>query len=126
MIQVRQRNLTLRLSALAELKAGWLDGKGQVPDPKLAQWLAQAFEDNFDASLPLPHLYPTAEGGIQAEWSLGDWEVSLEIDLSTRVGDYQALNLVTQNQKDEALVLSDRIGWQRLNNALQQMDGAQA
>lgn len=118
-------DVTLRLSALAELKAGWLDGKGQVPDPKLAQWLAQAFEDNFDASLPLPHLYPTAEGGIQAEWSFGDWEVSLEIDLSTRVGAYQALHLVTQNQQDEAIVLSDRVGWQRLNNALQKMDGAQ-
>jgi hypothetical protein len=119
-------DVTLRLSALSELKAGWLDGKGHAPDPERAQWLAQAFEENFDAGLPLPHLYPTAEGGIQAEWTFGDWEVSLEIDLSTQLGAYQALNLATQIQHDEVIALSERSDWQRLNTALQQMDGAQA
>jgi len=119
-------DVTLRLSALSELKAGWLDGKGHAPDPERAQWLAQAFEENFDAGLPLPHLYPTAEGGIQAEWTFGDWEVSLEIDLSTQLGAYQALNLVTQIQHDEVIALSERSDWQRLNTALQQMDEAQA
>ncbi len=119
-------DVTLRLAALTELKAGWLDGKGQALEPERTQWLAQAFEENFDASLPLPHLYPTAEGGIQAEWTIGDWEVSLEVDLSTQVGTYQAFNLVTKSQQDEPLTLNDQSSWQRLNTALQQMDGAQA
>jgi hypothetical protein len=119
-------DVTLRLSAITELEAGWLDGKGQVPEPGHSHWLAQAFDENFDVNLPLPHLYPTAEGGIQAEWTFGDWEVSLEIDLSTRQGAYQALHLLTQNQRDETIMLSDQVGWQRLNTVLKQMDGAQA
>lgn len=119
-------DVTLRLAALAELKPGWLDGKGLAPDADHTQWLAAAFEENFDASLPLPHLYPTAEGGIQAEWSLGDWEASLEIDLPAKCANFQALNLVTHALHDEDLLLSNSAGWQQLNAVLQQIDGAAA
>jgi len=48
------QDVTLRLTALAELKPGWLDGKGQAPDPDHTQWLAAAFEDNFDATWRWP------------------------------------------------------------------------
>jgi hypothetical protein len=26
---------------------------------------------------PHPHLYPTPEGGVQAEWAVGEYEISL-------------------------------------------------
>ena len=119
-------DVTLRLAALYELQPGWLDGKGHAPDPTHTQWLAAAFEENFDASLPLPYIYPTAEGGIQAEWSLGDWEASLEIDLLAKCACFQALNLVSHALHDIGLALSDSAGWQQLNTILHQIDRSAA
>ncbi|MBK7053034.1 MAG: hypothetical protein IPH54_21485 [Rhodoferax sp.] len=119
-------DVTLRLAALAELKPGWLDGKGQTPDPSHTQWLAAAFEDNFDASLPLPYLYPTADGGIQAEWSISDWEASLEIDLPTKGASLQALNLVTRELHEHDLVLTSIEGSQQINAVLHQIGGGAA
>ena len=74
-------DVTLRLDELAKLEDGWLDGKGKAPAKEKLEWIADTFESSFDTGLSLPHLYPTAEGGVQAEWSLNDWEVSLDIDL---------------------------------------------
>ena len=119
-------DVTLRLAELAELKPGWLDGKGHAPDPDLTRWLASAFEDNFDASLPLPYLYPTAEGGIQAEWSIGDWEASLEIELSDKCARLQAVNLLTRDLHEHDLELSNIADWQQLNTVLHQIGGGAA
>jgi len=116
-------DVTLRLAALAELAPGWLNGKGHAPDPNHTQWLAAAFEDNFDTNLPLPYLYPTSEGGIQAEWSISDWEASLEIDLHTKSATFQAFNLVTRELHEHDLVLTTGAGWQQINTILYQIGG---
>lgn len=86
-------DVALRLEELSDLKDGWLDGRGFAPSWAGLQWLVYAFEKNYDISLPLPYLYPTPEGGIRAEWSLNDQEISLEIDLETRKGAFHALSL---------------------------------
>jgi hypothetical protein len=112
-------DVATRLEALAELEEGWLDGKGHAPDKTQLTWLSTAFDTLYDPTLPLPYLYPTAEGGIQAEWSLGDWEISLEIDLAGQVAEWQALNLNTQECREESLNLTKPEGWQALNQKLQ-------
>lgn len=117
-------DVTLRLEALAKLKQGWLDGKGHAPTIEQLQWLIVAFEDNFDNDLLLPYLYPTAEGGVQAEWSIGDWETTLEIDLLNQMGDLQALNLATDESHEYKLALKERDGWTQLNTVLHQIGGA--
>ena len=119
-------DVTLRLEELAMLKGGWLDGKGQAPAPEKLRQLAAQFEANFDADLLLPHLYPTPEGGIQAEWSLGDWEVSLEINLDSQTGEYQALNLADRKTHEHVLALASTDGWKTLNEAIKTIGGAQA
>ena len=40
----------------------------------------------------MPHLYPTESGGVQAEWSIGSIEISLELNLDTRSGEWHALD----------------------------------
>lgn len=119
-------DVTLRLEELAALKDGWLDGKGQAPAPEKLLRLAALFDAHFDADLPLPHLYPTPEGGVQAEWSLGDWEASLEINLDTQSGEYQALNLTNRQTHEHILALSAAEGWETLNEALKNIGGVQA
>ncbi|MFZ1639933.1 MAG: hypothetical protein WAV07_00555 [Candidatus Contendobacter sp.] len=110
-----------RLETLAQLENSWLDGKGRAPDKAQLAWLSTAFDTLYDPTLPLPYLYPTAEGGIQAEWSLGDWEVSLEIDLAGQIAEWQALNLKTQACREQSLHLANPADWQALNQNLQEL-----
>jgi hypothetical protein len=119
-------DVTLRLEELAALKDGWLDGNGRAPTPEKLQRLASLFDANLDADLPLPHLYPTPEAGIQAEWSLGDWEATLEINLDTQIGDYQALHLNDRQSREHILALNTAEGWKDLNDALKSIGGVQA
>ena len=118
-------DITLRLEELAELKDGWLDGKGHVPAPEKLHWLANTFDNHFGADLSLPHLYPTPEGGIQAEWSLGNWEATLEINLDTQAGEYQAVNLVGNQVQEHDLLLSGEEGWKQLNDLLTKIGAVQ-
>lgn len=115
-------DVTLRLEQIAALKDGWLDGKGIAPPTDELEWLANAFDANFDADLPLPYLYPTAEGGIQAEWNLNDWSITAEIDLTGHRAGYQALNLKDYTTTELQLNLADREGWGQLNQALKQLE----
>jgi hypothetical protein len=111
-------DVTLRLEQIAVLKDGWLDGKGVAPDKEKLSWLAEQFDAHLDGSLPLPYLYPTAEGGIQAEWTLNGKEVSLEIDLANETAEYQALNLNEDVSSEFTFPLAEHDGWNQLNEAL--------
>ncbi|WP_263358577.1 hypothetical protein [Acidicapsa ligni] len=113
---------TLRLEQIAQLKDGWLDGKGVAPTKGKLNWLGAAFDAGFSPDLPLPYLYPTVEGGIQAEWSLHDWSVTLEINLETQIGEYQTLNLKDQTSTDLQFHFGEPGGWEQLNQALKQID----
>jgi hypothetical protein len=115
-------DVTLRLEQIAALKDGWLDGKGIAPDKEKLSWLSNQFDVHFDGNLPLPYLYPTTEGGIQAEWSLNGKEVSLEIDFTHLLAEYQALNLNDDACVEFTFSLADQYGWNQLNEALRQLD----
>lgn len=117
---------TLRLEQIASLKDGWLDGTGRAPAKDKLEWLATAFDTNFSSELPLPYLYPTAEGGIQAEWRLNDWSVTLDMDLDKKEGEYQALNLQNQTCTDMQIPLASDDGWEQLNQALKQLESHRA
>ncbi|MDP9050443.1 MAG: hypothetical protein M3O31_06910 [Acidobacteriota bacterium] len=115
-------DITLRLEELAKLQDGWLDGKGRAPAKERLDWLANTFDASFDSDLQLPYLYPTAEGDLQAEWSIDGWEVSLDIDLEKRSGEYQALNLADKTCNELLIPLDSAEGWVQLNAALKQLE----
>jgi hypothetical protein len=115
-------DVTLRLEQMAALKDGWLDGKGRAPDHDSLSWLADMFDAHFDSDLPLPYLYPTAEGGVQAEWSLNGREISLEVDFAKKEAEYQAVNLTDDTSSEFTFLLEDHDGWGRLNEALKQLE----
>lgn len=111
-----------RLAELAALKDGWLNGNGVALDKAGLMALSDEFERNFDSELPLPYIYPTPEGGVLAEWSLGEWAVSLEIQIPSQSAQFQALNLTTNASRDFALSLGDNSsGWANLNKALRDL-----
>lgn len=117
-------DVTTRLEELAQLQNGWLDGtKGQALNQASLIRLAQAFDEAFNTTLPLPHLYPTPEGDVQAEWSLGVWEVSLEISLTDFQANYQAVQTISGQTREKIfnLAAEDCQDWTALNQELAQL-----
>lgn len=107
-----------RLDEFKALKNGWLDGKGVAPAHKQLDWLSTAFQCNYPDGVPLPYLYPTAEGGVQAEWSLGNWEITLEIDIDKCQGQWHALEIESDSVEEESLNLNDPVAWHWLTQQL--------
>ncbi|MNQ84167.1 hypothetical protein D3C85_992870 [compost metagenome] len=121
--QLDPLDIGTRLNVLAQLQDGWLDGKGLALNQDALNDLARAFDERFSPDLGLPYLYPTPEGGVQAEWELGQWEVSLEITLPSMAAEYQAVNLTTSESHELELSLAadDVASWTELNIALTQL-----
>jgi len=115
-----------RLDEFRTLKAGWLEGVGTAPSHEGLDWLSQVFEGKYPDDLPLPYLYPTENGGVQAEWSMPPYEVTLEIDLNTQQAEWHQLNMQDGNDAEEPLDLSSDDGWQALASKLRALAGGQA
>ncbi len=73
--------LGAQFADLASLPAGWFE----TDTPALDRAGLQAVEVFLTAiatsGVPVPHLYPTPDAGVRAEWSLGGWEISATFDL---------------------------------------------
>lgn len=110
-----------RLDEFRNLKAGWLHGKGMPLSPQGLDWLSRQFDAHYPETAPTPYLYPTAEGGVQAEWSLGTHEISLDIDLTSHQAQWHLLNLSTETEQFESINLNRTADWQQLVSRLIQL-----
>jgi len=119
-------DIDLQFEEIAQLKSGWLDGEGTAYEPEALRELAKRFDQHFSADLPLPRLYPMPEGGIQAEWTFGRWEVTLPIQLGSFEVEYQAMQMDTKECRDLDFTLATPAGWQTLNEQLASLQGGQA
>ncbi len=114
-------DIARQLEDMKYLEDGWADGMqsatewgeqyGVAPSHKGLDWLAVQFHAHYARSLPRPYLYPTPEGGVQAEWSLGANEVSLEVDLTSHIAEWHCVNLQTNFSSEQALGLDDEAAW---------------
>ena len=110
-----------QLDDLRELKPGWMNGEGVVPNHEGLDWLEDQFRQHFRGSDLLPHLYPTLTGGVQAEWTIGTREVSLEVNLQTRQAEWYWLDVSSNDEEDRMLDLNSRSSWTWLCGRLCQM-----
>jgi len=110
-----------QLEELNLLEDGWYDGKGRAPSSEGLDWLAQAFDENFPDDLPLPYVYPTVEGNVRLEWSLGQWEISIEIDLQKRSGQWHALNLDSDKDQEKELNLLTGDDWLQFTKMIREL-----
>jgi hypothetical protein len=82
-----------QVASLRGLADGWFDGEGRAYDAEMLAWSAKLLTgivDGFD--LAIPHIYPTPEGSVRAEWSRPRWEISAELD-SRKVSEVRAVRL---------------------------------
>jgi len=112
-----------RLDEFRLLRKGWFEGRGIVPPASELDWLTDAFDANYSVALPSPYLFPTADGGVLAEWTAGPWEISLDIELPGRKAYWHALNEQTDDDNERELDLRQASDWKWLSGALAKLLG---
>ena len=115
-----------RLDELRLLRDGWFEGSGSAPTSTGLDWLSNEFAQSYPEDLTLPFVYPTFEGGIRLEWSLGSHDVTLDIDLATHAARLHALNLSSDEEREEELNLDEPTEWARLVGQIQRIAGEPA
>ena len=83
--------------------------------------MAERLEARYADDLPRPYIYPTPEGGVSLEWSLGQNEAGLEIDLLSHSAEWHCLNLRTGCSSEEVIDLDDDEDWERLASKIRQL-----
>lgn len=98
-------DISLQLDDIRRLKDGWLDGGGRAPSQSGVDWLESRLHRHLPSGFPRPYLYPTEPEGVQAEWSIDSNEVSLEVNLDSRLGVWHQINLKPQRnlQSDDEI-----------------------
>ena len=119
-------DVAARVEELGSLKDGWLDGKGVAPTREGLRWFLAAFDRHFPDDTLLPYLYPTAEGGIRMEWTARPHELSVEIDLRKRAGDWHLLNLDSDAEESRTLDLGAQQDWDWLGGEVRRLVGGNA
>lgn len=113
-------DVTARVEQLALLQNGWRDGDGLAPARDGLRWLANAWEAHWPAEAQLPRLYPTPEGGVQAEWTIGNHSISAEVDLSAKRGSLLVVKTDSGDiVSDAELDLTSDRSWQSIADAVQ-------
>ena len=100
-----------QLDDLRLLNDGWLDGEGKAPCRGGLDWLSKVLGGHFREGSRLPYLYPTESGGIRAEWSLGEDEITLDINLEARKGFWHHLDMGTGVFEERELACDDEKDW---------------
>ena len=113
-----------QMDELKILKNGWYNGRGYAPPAAGLDWLAKAFNEHCPDNLALPYAYPVAEGGVRLEWSIGRRDISLEIDLRERAGEWHSLDLDTDDEEARPLNLDSKTDWDWMVGRLQIQSGA--
>ena len=113
-----------RLDELRDLRDGWLDGEGVAPDHAGLDWLSGVFKRYYPDDVQLPHTYPTEDGGISLEWSLGTWEIDIEVNLEKHTGEWYMFNKDTKNnEENKKLKLDKPDDWKWVGERLRVMVG---
>lgn len=114
-----ENDISARLDELRLLKQGWFDGvKGQPLDHNHLNWLEQQLDSHLSDQIPSPYIYPTVDRGVQLEWSIGDYDVTLDIDLTNKYSHLHALNMLNHNEIDLNIDLSQDDKWDLVTSTL--------
>jgi hypothetical protein len=72
--------LDRRFDELAALPAGWLDGEGVPLDGVVLHRARRILAELLNFDVPRPRVFPTPEGGVQAEWTVAGHEISVTFE----------------------------------------------
>jgi len=116
---LEDRDVGVRLDEFRNLKNGWLDDKGIAPAKDGLDWLLEQLTTLYSEELETPYLYPTPEGGVQAEWTIGSQEITLEIDIADHKGEWHQLDLTSDKEIFRELDLDETDTWAWISEQIQ-------
>ena len=99
----------------------WGDDFGKSFSEDGLNWLETQFNLHYHRPSPRPYLYPTPDGGVQVEWSLGQFEVSLEICLSDHTAEWHSFDFSSGSSDTKCLNLDDTGAWNWVVQIIQSM-----
>ena len=111
-------NLRKKAEEIKSLASGWFDGEGGQFDKTFVDNVVVALEKILDEkNIPYPFIYPSPEGAIIAEWSIGDWEIALSFERvvahleSIRTSSEETIENKFENwtKHDDQLLIADYI-----------------
>ena len=113
-----------RLDRFRNLRDGWLEGGGVAPDHSGLDWLSDVFERYYPDDLQLPRTYPTADGGVSLEWSSGEREIDIEVNLNNHTGEWYVFNKDSKlGEEEKTLKLDSPDDWKWMGGRLQSLMG---
>ena len=121
LVALEPNDVATRIEELRVLTNGWLDGAGLALSSDGLDWFSLSFDEIYPPDMVLPYLYPTPEGNLLAEWSIGDNSCSLEVILTTRQAEFHNLDLKTHNDSAQTIDLTEQNGWQSLVQVLRDL-----
>jgi hypothetical protein len=91
-----------RLEALKGVPDGWLEGSGYSPKETALVAAREVLARLLvDSEVPRPSVFPTPDGGVQAEWTRGAWAAELIFAPSGSTIDAEATNASTGEDRTE-------------------------
>ena len=103
-----------RLEEFRDMEDGWQGGEELAPRNAELDWLSRRFLNHYPYDVPLPYTYPSYQGGIQMEWSIGKSAAVLEIDLQTHNGEWFWFDLDSDEEIFLDFNLDSAQGWATL------------
>ena len=104
-----------------DLPPGWLDGEGLPPSRKLLDLVGEWLGAHQPNNVQQPRLFPTPEGGVEAEWRIGRLDLSIEFDPSSGTAEWHAMDLDQGTVDEQRVALQDEPGMQALGIKLQRI-----
>ena len=88
---------------------------------ELLELMGSWLDEHQRQDLEQPRLFPTPEGGVEAEWRIGRLDLSVEFDPRRGQAEWHQLNLDSGAVVEQQVALQDAPGMRELGIKLQQV-----
>lgn len=120
-----QTRITEQIQDIHQRRPSWQEPDGPMPDQAGLDWFLQQWKRHYPDNAPVPVIFPTEEGNISVEWSISEFDVDVEVDLTMHDGIWNAYHRHTQVAEEERLNLDNPDGWAWLSNRLAELQADQ-
>lgn len=94
-----QQDFEARLDEISRTPSGWYSSGNPSPVAAAVERMRRFISTAVpEAAIPYPYIYPMPDGGVRAEWTRGDWEVSATFDASSLLLTMHALNFESDEE----------------------------
>lgn len=93
-----------RLDEIAQAPEGWYQPGNRAPSQAAVEAMRKFVRlAVLEVATHTPYLYPLPEGGVAAEWTVGPWEASANINLDGAQIEFHAINTNSMEELQEVL-----------------------